>query len=114
MNVNSDIRRLKELTGLPVEPDLYEGASDKWITFSYQDEYPEEFADDEAQYETAELYVQLYTPHRFNYFALKKVISRYLEDLDGCVLRHIRSVIVSEEGRKYRQVTFDIQIKRKK
>ncbi len=114
MKINTEIKKLEELTGLPVVPDLYEGSSDKWITFTYQDEYLDDYADDEAQSEVVELYVHLYTPHTFNYFGLKDTIRDYLMGLKGYSLQRIRSTVVTDNGVKYRQVVFDFKIKKMK
>ena len=40
MNVNPFLMRLEDVTGLPVVPDLYEGDSKSYITFTYEDERP--------------------------------------------------------------------------
>lgn len=96
-------------TGLPVELDLYTGKSDKYITFSYANERPGEFADNMVTTKIVNLKIQLVTPKDFNYLDLKNKIWDLLEQADFTVTT-VRSflgdVIMGTE--KIRQTVFDV------
>lgn len=81
MDVNAEIQALETITGLPVSPDIYSGDEDKYIVYSYADERPVFFGDDEAIEDQAIIQVNLFTPPKFNYMALKHQIRDYLETL---------------------------------
>ena len=81
MNVNPDIQKLKDITGLPVSPDIYSYDGSKYITYEYTDEHPVFWGDDETLYDEASIRVSLYTPPKFNYMDLKHQIRDYLETL---------------------------------
>ena len=79
MNINSEIKKLQEITGIKVSQDEYTGEDDKYIVFTYTDEYPVFWGDDKVLADEAILNVALYTPPRFNYMELKHLIRDYLE-----------------------------------
>lgn len=81
MNVNPDIQKLSEITGLPVSPDVYSGDKDKYITYEYTDERPSFWGDDETLDDQAMIRVNLFTPPKDNYMDLKHAIRDYLETL---------------------------------
>jgi hypothetical protein len=108
MNVNSLIVQLNNITGIPVAPDIYKGESDKWITFTYQDERPAFFGDNEILDDIAYISVNLFTPANFNYMALKKTIKRYLESIG--VLTNSESYVYTENQIPIRQTIFEVQI----
>lgn len=108
MNVNSLLMELKNITKLPVSPDIYEGTTDKWITFTYQDERPSFFGDNEILDDIAYISVNLFTPANFNYMALKKTIKRYLESIG--VLTNSESYVYTENQIPIRQTIFEVQI----
>ncbi|MBP5383558.1 MAG: hypothetical protein J6Y57_01125 [Lachnospiraceae bacterium] len=86
MNVNSEIQKLEEITGLPVSPDLYTYDGSKYITYEYTDERPIFWGDDTTMYDQAIIRVNLFTPPKYNYMALKHQIMDYLEilgEIDG-------------------------------
>lgn len=90
MNVNAKIRTLETETGYPVRPDIYSGDSDKYITFTYEDERGELYADGEELETTAYLQISLYTPENFNYFTDKAKIKAKLKE-EGFNVESIRS-----------------------
>lgn len=108
MNVNPLLMELKNVTKLPVVPDIYEGSSDKWITFSYQDERPVFFGDDEVLDDVAYISVNLFTPKSYNYMSLKEDIKTYLESIG--VLTNSESYVYTENQIPVRQTIFEVQI----
>lgn len=81
MDVNAEIQVLESITGLPVSPDVYSGDDDKYIVYSYEDERPTFWGDDETIEDQAIIQVNLFTPPKFNYMTLKHQIRDYLETL---------------------------------
>jgi len=108
MNVNPLIMALKDITKLPVVPDIYEGTSDKWITFTYQDERPVFFGDNEVLDDTAYISVNLFTPKDFNYMALKETIKTYLETIG--IVTNCESYVYMENQIPIRQTIFEVTI----
>ena len=108
MNINSLMMELKSLTKLPVVPDLYEGSGDKWITFTYQDERPEYFGDNDILADVAYISVNLFTPANYNYMSLKEDIKTYLESIG--VLTNCESYVYTENQIPIRQTMFEVQI----
>lgn len=78
MNVNPKLKSLENITGFPVVQDEYEGSSDKYIVFTYEDERASLRADNEEQAETAYLMVSLFVPKNYDYFEDKKNIKTAL------------------------------------
>lgn len=110
MNLNELLIKLLSATGLPVDQDEYDGDSDKYIVFIYEDEKPEAYGDDEVIADTAYLQIQLITPKDFNYFSLKKQIRSLLEDADFNVTS-IQSFLgdVYQGTEKVRQTIFQVK-----
>lgn len=113
MNVNPLIMELKIITGLPVVPDLYvtapgEKRSDKWITFTYQDERPVHFGDNVPLDDTAYMSVNLFTPKSFNYLELKEQIKEYLESIG--IVTNCESYVYLENQIPVRQTVFEVTI----
>lgn len=110
MNLNELLIRLLGETGLEVEQDIYEGESEKYIIFTYEDETPESFADNRVTADTAYIQIQLITPKEFDYFTLKKKIRDLLEGADFIVTStrsFLGSVYVGTE--KKRQTIFQVE-----
>ena len=113
MNVNPLLMELKNLTNLPVVPDIYtpnpgEVSSDKWITFTYQDERPVFFGDNTVLDDTAYISVNLFTPKNYNYMATKEVIKTYLESIG--IVTNCESYVYLENQIPIRQTIFEVQI----
>lgn len=108
MNVNPLIMELERITGLPVVPDLYKGESDKWITFTYQDERPVYFGDNVPLDDTAYISVNLFTPKTFNYLELKEQIKEYLESIG--IVTNCESYVYLENQIPVRQSVFEVTI----
>ena len=81
MDVNSEIQVLESITGLPVSPDIYTGDDDKYIVYTYEDERPVYWGDDMPLEDQVIVQVNLFTPPKFNYMALKHQVRDYLETL---------------------------------
>lgn len=110
MNLNELLIKLLGETGLEVEQDIYEGESEKYVIFTYEDETTESFADNRVTADTAYLQVQLITPKEFDYFELKKKIRGLLEEADFLVTStrsFLGSVYVGTE--KIRQTIFHVK-----
>lgn len=110
MNLNELLIELLGKTGLEVTQDLYDGESDKYIIFAYEDETPESWSDDQVTSDTVYMQIQLITPKEFNYFALKKKIRDLLEGADFLVTStrsFLGSVYVGTE--KKRQTIFQVE-----
>jgi hypothetical protein len=108
MNVNPLIMELNTVTGLPVVPDLYKGESDKWITFTYQDERPVYFGDNSVLADTAYISVNLFTPSEYNYMTVKKLIKDYLETIG--IVTNVESYVYLENQIPVRQTIFEVTI----
>ena len=108
MNANPLILELKTVTGLPVEQDVYKGKSDKWITFTYQDERPVFFGDDSVLADTAYMSVNLFTPPKYNYLSLKEDIKTYLESIG--IVTNVESYVYLENQQTIRQTIFEVTI----
>lgn len=108
MNVNPLIMELKNITKLPVVPDIYQGTSDKWITFTYQDERPVFFGDNDVLDDTAYISVNLFTPTGFNYMSLKEDIKTYLESIG--IVTNVESYVYLENQIPIRQTIFEVTI----
>lgn len=108
MNVNPLMMELKNITNLPVVPDLYEGQSDKWIVFTYHDERPVYFGDDKVLDDTAYMVVSLFTPPSFNYMSLKNDIKTYLETVG--IVTNCRSYVYLEKQIPVRETIFEVEI----
>lgn len=82
MNVNKLILDTLKPLGHPVVFNIYEGEwidgkfvkKDIYITFNYEDERGELFADDEPITDIAYLQIHLFAPINFNFMSLKKQI----------------------------------------
>ena len=53
MNVNPLIESLEKKFSIPVAQDEYDGKSDKYIIYTYEDERPVYFGDDKTLQDTA-------------------------------------------------------------
>jgi hypothetical protein len=108
MNINPIILELKNETKLPVVPDVYEGKSDKYITFTYQDERPAFFGDNDVLDDVAYISVNLFTPKDYNYMTSKEVIKTYLESVG--IVTNCESYVYTENQIPIRQTIFEVQI----
>lgn len=108
MNVNGKVRMLEDITGYPVNQDIYRGPEEKFIIFTYEDERTALFADNDEIAGTAYLQVTLFTPGAFNYFADKKKIKGALKE-QGFNIESIQSWL---EGRnnEIRHTVFTVNI----
>lgn len=109
MDLSEILVTLLGATGLPVKQDEYEGEENKYIIFTYEDERPACHADNKVIADTVYLQIQLITPKKFDYFALKKQIRNLLEGADftvSSIRSFLGSVYVGTE--KTRQTVFRV------
>ena len=106
MNLNTKLLKLNNITGLQVEPDVYTGDDEEWITFNYVDENPSMFADDKAIEDVADMQVHLYVQDTTNYFELKHKIRDYLENIGGY---GVSISTVYEKDTKKRHIIFEFE-----
>lgn len=108
MNLNEKILGLEAVTGYPVEPDLYEGNGDKYISFTYEDERPVLNADNRPVADIAYLQINFFCPKNFNYFADKKKIRDYLESqkFKVTIRSWLEDAMTGDE--KIRRVLFEV------
>ncbi len=92
MNVNEKILGLQDVVNCPVEPDEYSGSKERYITFTYEDERPDVYADDKVITDEAYLQVAYFTPKSYDYMDDKHKIRDYLES-QGFKVTTIRSWI---------------------
>lgn len=85
MNLNGVLQKIAEEMGYPAAQDIYEGDSDRYITYTYEDERAAYTADDRWAEESIAMQVQMITPKDYNYFADKKRLFRLLERADFSV-----------------------------
>lgn len=111
MNVNPKLKTLENITGYPVEQDEYEGSSDKYIVFTYEDERPSLRADNKEQARTAYIMVSFFVPKNYNYFADKKTIETALVQ-QGFILESIQTWLEDAVNgtEKIRRITFSVNI----
>lgn len=108
MNVNPTLLALKDITGIPVVPDVYKGKGEKWITFTYEDERPGQIGDNGVTDDIAYMQVNLFTPANFNYMELKEKIKNYLESVG--VVTGTRSACYEDNQKLIRQTTFTAEL----
>lgn len=89
MNVNPEMMRLEEVTGLSVFPDAHDEDGQNYITFTYAGEGYELASDDTPEADTATIYVNLYTEMQYNFLSMKEKIKEYLESLDYSTVTNI-------------------------
>lgn len=111
MNVNKLLIEAGNAIGYPVAQDVYEGESDKSITFTYEDERDVLVADNEGQEETVYLMVSMNTPQNYNYFKDKKFLKRELKAM-GFNVESIQSWLedVKTGTQKTRRTIFTVNI----
>ncbi len=112
MNVNGRlIEALEAATGYPVKPDIYTGAANKYITFTYEDERSALEGDNEELATVVYMMVTLWTPSDYNYFEDKKKIKLALKEI-GFTGISIQSWVSNDKiGTQYvRQTVFSANI----
>ena len=80
MELNELLFNIFKELGIEVAQDEYLGKQGKYATFTYYDEQPTSWADNEVTSDTAYLQIQFVTPKNYDYFAEKKAIRNALED----------------------------------
>lgn len=111
MNVNKLLIEAGKAIGYPVAQDIYEGSSDKSITFTYEDERDTLVADNEGQEEAAYLMVSMNTPQNYNYFKDKEDLKKELKKR-GFNVEHIQSWLEDAKigTQRTRRTIFEVNI----
>lgn len=111
MNVNRLLEDAGKAIGYPVAQDIYEGESEKSITFTYEDERDALAADNEGQMETAWIMVSMNTPQDYYYFPDKKKLKRELKER-GFNVESIESWLedVKKGTKRMRRTVFSVNI----
>lgn len=79
MELNELLFNIFKELGIEVAQDEYLGKQGKYATFTYYDEQPTSWADNEVTSDTAYLQIQFVVPKNYDYFAEKKAIRNALE-----------------------------------
>jgi len=106
MNVNQLIINTLSPLDIPIEPDVYTGDSDKWITFNYADDRGGLFADDGPTCDIVSMQIHLFTPLDFDYLNLKETI-RSLLYIAGFSYAKISTIY--EDDTKLRHTIFECE-----
>jgi len=107
MDVNKKVIDTLSVLGHPVVFLNYTGAASTYITFNYEDDRAEFYADDGPEIDVAYLMIHLFTPGDFNFMALKKQIRSKLFKA-GFTYPQVDSFY--EEDTKINHVVFRCQI----
>ena len=111
MDLTEILMKLQEITGIKVYQDICtDEDAEMYITYIYQDERPALCGNDEVLADKCEIYVNLYTPIRFDYFEYKKQIRNYLEKR-GFKVASIATMVETfdQDAKKIRRTTFDCE-----
>lgn len=103
MNVNTEIQNLSSVTGLNVSPDIYTGNEDRYIVYTYTDERPVFWGDDNVIADQATIQVSLYTPPKIDYMGYKHQIRDYLESIG--IVNEIESWLETYTAKNNLEVT---------
>lgn len=105
MNVNQLIMSALGDMGMKIYPNFYSGGDEEYITFSYLDERPEFWADDEPIYDGTYVRVSLWT--RNNPQKYKKQIRKRLRAVGFTVTS---TAELYDEEKNYVQIAVDAEI----
>lgn len=94
--------------GFPIAQDLYKGKSESYFTFTYADDRPGGFSDNDPEYVDFEIYVSLYLPEDTKYLKLKRNVARALKNA-GFTYPSIEQILDTEA--KKRHLIFDCWIR---
>ena len=109
MDLTELLMALEQITDIKVYPDICTDEDTRmYITYVYQDERPQLAADNKVIADKCEIYVNLYTPVEYDYFAAKRQIRDYLESKDF-VVNSINGGVEIYEELKVRKTTFDCE-----
>lgn len=111
MRVNEFLTAAGKAIGYPVAQDIYEGSSDRNITFTYEDERDTLVADNEGKEETAYLMVSMNTPQDYDYFRDKANLKKELKKR-GFNVEHIQSWLENTKigTKRTRRTIFTVNI----
>lgn len=109
MNVNEKIQKLKDVVDCDVEPDIYSGSKDRYITYTYEDERPALRGNNRTLADTAYLQISYFVPKEYDYIRDKHKIRDYLEK-EGFLVTSIRGWVEDAHTgyQKIRHITFEV------
>jgi hypothetical protein len=109
MNVNNLIISTLSPLVADVVPTKYTGASTTYITFNYEDDRAEEYADDTPQMDVAYLQIHLFCHRTFNFNNLKKQIR---SSLFKAGFSYARITAMYEDDTETNHIIFQVEIER--
>ena len=104
MELNELLFKIFKALGIEVAQDEYLGKQAKYATFTYYDEQPTSWADNEVTSDTAYLQIQFVTPKNYDYFAEKKAIRNALESTGFTYINGETFLVCHYRHRKKRTV----------
>ena len=109
MNVNPLIASLEKKFSVRVQMEEDNGKSDKYIIYTYEDEWAVQVGDNRTLQEAVYLTVQLIVPKQFDCMNMKHQIRDELERMEF-IVTDIRSFLSSAINgtNKIRRITFDV------
>lgn len=111
MDLTEKLLKLEAVTGITVYQDFCtDENAKKYITYIYQDERPVLCGNNRVLADKCDIYVNLYTPPEFDYFAIKNKIRDYLEENEFVITSTASKVEDYKPAKRIRRTTFDCAI----
>ncbi len=111
MDLSEKLLKLETVIGIPVYQDFCtDENADKYITYIYQDERPVLCGNNRVLADKCDIYVNLYTPPEFDYFAIKNKIRDYLEENEFVITSIASRVEDYKTVKRIRRTTFDCTV----
>lgn len=111
MDLTEKLMKIEDITDIPVYQDFCtDEKAEKYITYIYQDERPVLCGNNSVLADKCDIYVNLYTPPEFDYFAIKDKIRGYLEENEFVITSITSRVENYKPAKRIRRTTFDCTI----
>lgn len=110
MNLNNMIEKIASQHGLECEEDEYCGKAEKYMVYTYEDEKPALYGDNQVLADTAYIQIQIVCPKNYNYHSLKKKVRNALEQV-GFSITTIKNFLGNDiyGTKKMRQIVFQTE-----
>lgn len=79
MDITEYMVELAKTLSLDIAQDVYRGANQSYLTFTYEDEHGVLFGDNEILADIVYFQLHLLTPTNLNYMSIKRAIKSWLE-----------------------------------